>query len=147
MYDSENNAVLCLLDNHGLLPGLLKRELTIEEPDSSFPDNKLDYITFKAYEIELVETPDGDSLYDIYDEEVIIFEATVTPAQIASIIHNSTEKETIKDNDELSYLDSETEYGIVKTTWLNIKAKLKAYFDAIYASITHSINHRCVYLF
>ena len=32
VYDEENNAVLCLLDNHGMLPGLLKRELTIEEP-------------------------------------------------------------------------------------------------------------------
>mgnify|MGYP000991469158 FL=1 len=71
-YDSENNAVLCVLDNHGLLPGLLKRELTIEEPDSSFPDNKLDYITFKAYEIELIDTTDKDTLYNIIDEEVII---------------------------------------------------------------------------
>ena len=30
--------------------------------------------------------------------------------------------------------------GIVKTTWLNIKAKLKAFFDTIYASITHNHN-------
>ena len=86
VYDSENNAVLCMLDNHNLLPGRLKRELTIEEPDSDFPDGKLDYVTYKAYEIELVETPDGDSLYDIYDEEIVVTSG-VNPVELAEILH------------------------------------------------------------
>lgn len=131
-YDSENNAVLCILDNHGLLPGKLKRELTIEEPDSDFPDGKLDYITFKAYEIELIDTTDGDTLYDIIDEEVIIFGTTVTPAQLATIIHESETKDDIIDADEVNYLDSENNFSLVKTTWLNIIAKLKTYFDTLF---------------
>lgn len=141
VYDSENNAVLCMLDNHNLLPGRLKRELTIEEPDSDFPDGKLDYVTYKAYEIELVETPDGDSIYDIYDDETII-SGNISSAILSQILHNVDVKDNIKDADELNYLDSGNGFGIVKTTWLNIKAKLKAYFDTIYASITH--NHEPV---
>ena len=141
VYDSENNAVLCMLDNHNLLPGRLKRELTIEEPDSDFPDGKLDYVTYKAYEIELVETPDGDSIYDIYDDETII-SGNISSAILSQILHNVDVKDNIKDADELNYLDSGNGFGIVKTTWLNIKAKFKAYFDTIYASITH--NHEPV---
>jgi hypothetical protein len=143
VYDLENNAVLCMLDNHNLLPGLLKRELTIEEPDSDFPDNKLDYITFKAYEIELIDTTDGDSLYDIYDEEIVVAIGKVNPVELAEILHESETKDAIIDADEVNYLDSANNFSLVKTTWLNIKAKLKTYFDAIYATINH--NHNNVY--
>ena len=129
-YDEENNAVLCMLDNHNLLPGRLKRELTIEEPDSDFPDGKLDYITYKAYDIEFIASPDGDSIYDIYNDETII--TGITAGKLAGIIHSATQKDNIKDDDEINYLDSENGFGIVKTTWLNIKSKLKTYFDTIF---------------
>ena len=101
--------------------------LTIEEPDSDFPDGKLDYITYKAYEIELVETPDGDSLYDIYDEEIVVTSG-VNPVELAEILHESEIKDEISDDDEFNYLDSENGFGNSKNDMVKHKSKIKSVF-------------------
>jgi hypothetical protein len=118
-----------MFDDHGLLPGLLKRELTIEEPDTEFEDDKLDYITFKAYEVELIDTTDGDDIYDITDEEVVIA-GNINALAMAQIIHAETTDDDLTDASELCY--TKTGNSLLKTTWANINAKLKTYFDTLY---------------
>jgi hypothetical protein len=51
---------------------------------------------------------------------------------IADSIHNSPEKTTPVDADEIGITDSSTSFSLVKVTWANIKATLKTYFDTIY---------------
>lgn len=130
VYDSVNNAVMCLLHNHGLKKGILQRELLIEEPDGDFPDDVLDYMTLKCLDIELVDTCDGEDIYDIYDDQTIITQGELDPTILATVIHAATTQDTIADTAEFGYLDAT--FALVKTTWLNIKAKLKTYLDTIY---------------
>jgi hypothetical protein len=55
-------------------------------------------------------------------------------------LQDAADKDAIADIDEFNYLDSASAYGLVKTTWLNIKAKLKSYFDGIYSASNHNHN-------
>lgn len=57
---------------------------------------------------------------------------TVTPSDVASIIHSATSKITPVDADELPLIDSAASNVLKKLTWANLKAALKTYFDAIY---------------
>lgn len=57
---------------------------------------------------------------------------TVTPSDVASIIHSATGKTTPVDADELPLIDSAASNVLKKLTWANLKAALKTYFDAIY---------------
>jgi hypothetical protein len=55
-----------------------------------------------------------------------------TTARIAAINHAATVKTTPVDADEVNGQDSASSFSLVKTTWLNIKAFLKTYFDTLY---------------
>lgn len=58
-------------------------------------------------------------------------------AQLASVTHAATSKETPADADELPLWDS-VAAGLKKLTWANLKATAKAYFDGVYAALTHA---------
>jgi hypothetical protein len=47
-------------------------------------------------------------------------------------LQDATTKDAIIDADEVNYLDSENNFSLVKTTWLNIIAKLRAVFNLEY---------------
>ncbi|MDH6229602.1 hypothetical protein M2281_000174 [Mesorhizobium soli] len=53
---------------------------------------------------------------------------------IAAAIHGAPAKATPVDTDEFGYANSASGFGLVKMTWTNVKAALKAYFDSIYAT-------------
>ena len=55
-----------------------------------------------------------------------------TSARIATIRHAASEKTTLVDADEISGQDSAATFGLIRTTWTNVKAFLKTYFDGLY---------------
>lgn len=54
---------------------------------------------------------------------------------IEAIIHAATGKTTPVDADELGLVDSAASNVLKRVTWANVKATLKAYFDAIYGAL------------
>jgi hypothetical protein len=54
---------------------------------------------------------------------------------LPATIHAATTLDTINDNDEFDRVDSVNSNTLKKTTWSNIKSKLKTYFDTIFSSI------------
>lgn len=59
-------------------------------------------------------------------------------ATLAGVMHAATGKTTPVDADELALIDSAASNVLKKVTWANIKATAKAYFDTIYAALTHT---------
>lgn len=53
---------------------------------------------------------------------------------IGSILNSAAPKPIPIDSDVFNFLNSETGFSLVKFTWSNIKATLKAYFDTIYTN-------------
>lgn len=67
--------------------------------------------------------------------------ADVTDAgNVGSSIHGATAKTTPVDNDTLPLIDSAASNVLKKTTWANIKATLKSYFDSIYGTFTSPMS-------
>jgi hypothetical protein len=62
-------------------------------------------------------------------------------ADVGAAIHAASAKTTPVDADETALADSAASYGLKKVTWSNIKATLKAYFDGLYAALTHKSRH------
>lgn len=58
-----------------------------------------------------------------------------TGARIATLLHASSAKTTLVDADEVNGTDSAASFGLIRTTWTNVKAFLKTYFDTLYAPI------------
>ncbi len=58
-----------------------------------------------------------------------------TAARIATINHGALVKTTLVDADEVTGQDSAATFGLIRTTWTNVKAFLKTYFDGVYAAI------------
>jgi len=62
--------------------------------------------------------------------------ADVTDAvNVASVIHAVASKATPVDADEIAVIDTEAANVLKKSTWTNIKAFLKTYFDTLYDAI------------
>lgn len=57
-------------------------------------------------------------------------------SEVASSIEAAASKATPIDTDLFGYLDSATDFALVKFTWANFKAALKTYFDTIYVGLT-----------
>lgn len=60
-----------------------------------------------------------------------------TGARIATLLHGATAKTTLVDADEVNGTDSANSFSLIRTTWTNVKAFLKTYFDTLYAAINN----------
>jgi len=58
-----------------------------------------------------------------------------TGARIAVLLHAATAKPALVDADEVNGTDSADSFSLIRTTWANVKAFLKTYFDTLYAPI------------
>lgn len=62
-----------------------------------------------------------------------------TGARIATLTHAASAKSALVDADEVTGGDSAASFGLIRSTWANIKAFLKTYFDTLYAPIGGSV--------
>lgn len=60
----------------------------------------------------------------------------INAADIATKIHAATLDTGPLDADEVPSLDSSASFGLIRTTWTNIKAFFKTYFDTLYVALT-----------
>lgn len=60
-----------------------------------------------------------------------------TGARIATLLHAASAKTTLVDADEVNGTDSANSFSLIRTTWTNVKAFLKTYFDTLYAAINN----------
>ncbi len=51
-----------------------------------------------------------------------------TGARIATLLHASSAKTTLVDADEVNGTDSAASFGLIRTTWANVRAYLLSYF-------------------
>ena len=58
-----------------------------------------------------------------------------TGARIATLLHAASNKTTLVDADEVNGTDSAASFGLIRTTWGNVKAFLKTYFDTLYLAL------------
>jgi hypothetical protein len=63
-----------------------------------------------------------------------------TGARVATLLHAASAKTTLVDADEVNSTDSAASFGLIRTTWANVKVYLKAYFDTLYATIALTQN-------
>ncbi len=78
----------------------------------------------------------GDNVSFDYDEEVKELEINATG--VAAQISAAAEKATPVDADKFGLLDSAASFVMKWLTWANLKATAKAYFDTLYAAISHA---------
>jgi hypothetical protein len=123
--EADTSKLNVIFQDHRLGCGQLHREISIKVGNPLFKDYQL-VVTHPFTEITLVQN--GGDQTTGYASAGIPVVIPFTPSVIADIA------------DADSFLGISALGVFFKTTWLNIKAKLKAYFDTIYASITHNHN-------
>jgi hypothetical protein len=64
-----------------------------------------------------------------------------TAVRIAAINHSAAEKTALLDADEITGQNSATSFSLIRTTWANVKAFLKSYFDTLYSPIISKTYH------
>ena len=69
------------------------------------------------------------------DDARLSDERVPTAAGLASKLHAATAKNTLSDADEVGGTDSAASWGLIRTTWANVKAFLKTYFDTLYQAV------------
>ncbi len=97
-------------------------------------------VDVQAYSAVLAATTASFTTADETKLDGIEALADVTDAgNVGSSIHGSSAKTTPVDADTMPLIDSAASNALKKVTWSSIKATLLAYFDTVYAAISH--NH------
>lgn len=117
-YDAAVGKLIVIFAKHGLRPGILKHKLIVLSEDDQFPLNI-------RYDKTLTDTNIILSLTG--GNEFSAESSLIVPALF--ITHAAIEKGNIEDSDSVLGVDGENGNVLIKTTWLNIKAFLKQYFD------------------
>lgn len=63
-----------------------------------------------------------------------------TGARVATLLHAASNKTSLVDADEVTGTDSAASFGLIRTTWTNVKAFLKTYFDTLYAPLSQPFD-------
>ena len=63
-----------------------------------------------------------------------------TAARIATVNHGTSAKSALVNADEITGQDSAASFGLIRTTWTDVKAFLRTYFDTLYQAIDAQLS-------
>lgn len=92
-----------------------------------------------AYEAEADTNAYSDSEKIVVGNTSNTNSGNETATSVAAINHGTAEKTSLVDADEITGQDSASSFSLIRTTWTNVKAFLKTYFDTLYAAASHTI--------
>lgn len=119
-----------------------------EKPASGVPVHTHDDRYFTEAEHLSVSTGAGDAGKPVVLDAAGHVDASMindADIDIAPIIHAATLDTTPLDADEVPTLDSSASFALIRTTWTNIKAFLKTYFDTLYFVVAGKAGGQIAY--